>query len=96
VRDQRQVAAVPDIDLGRPWHLHPKVALREEPFGALAYHYESRRLVFLRSLDLVRLVRSLERFESADAALESVPAQRRPTYRAALIRLATSGVLDAR
>ena len=25
--------------------LHPRVALRPEPFGALAYHYGNRRLV---------------------------------------------------
>jgi mycofactocin biosynthesis protein MftB len=28
--------------------LHPQVALRPEPFGALAYHYGNRKLVFLK------------------------------------------------
>ena len=41
------------------WELDPQVALRPEPFGALAYHYGNRRLTFLRSSDLVELVRSL-------------------------------------
>ena len=39
--------------------LHPRVALRPEPFGALAYHYGTRRLVFLKHPDIVRVVRSL-------------------------------------
>ncbi|MCY7299756.1 MAG: mycofactocin biosynthesis chaperone MftB, partial [Ilumatobacteraceae bacterium] len=33
--------------LGVALALHPQVALRPEPFGALAYHYGNRRLVFL-------------------------------------------------
>ena len=33
--------------------LHPQVALRPEPFGALAYHYGNRRLVFLKHPDVV-------------------------------------------
>ena len=36
--------------------LHPQVALRPEPFGALAYHYDTRRLVFLKHPDVVRVV----------------------------------------
>jgi mycofactocin biosynthesis protein MftB len=39
--------------------LHPKVALRPEPFGALAYHYDTRKLVFLKHPDMVRVVQSL-------------------------------------
>lgn len=39
--------------------LHPQVALRPEPFGALAYHYDTRKLVFLKHPDVVRVVRSL-------------------------------------
>ena len=30
------------------WQLNPQVALRDESFGALAYHYGNRRLVFLK------------------------------------------------
>ena len=43
----------------RALELHPQVALRPEPFGALAYHYDTRRLVFLKHPDVVRVVRSL-------------------------------------
>lgn len=45
--------------LDAPLELHPKVALRPEPFGALAYHYDTRRLVFLKHPDVVRVVESL-------------------------------------
>ena len=48
------------------WALHRQVALRPEEFGALAYHYGNRRLVFLKSPALVALVSSLDRFDSAD------------------------------
>ena len=30
------------------WRLHPQVALRPEPFGALLYHFGTRRLSFLQ------------------------------------------------
>lgn len=40
--------------------LHPQVALRPEPFGALAYHYGNRKLIFLKHPDVVRVVQSLD------------------------------------
>ena len=87
----------PRFDAARPWRLHPQVALRDESFGALAYHYGNRRLIFLRSRTLVELVTSLARFESAGAALDATiePAQR-GSYARALARLAASEVIDAR
>jgi putative mycofactocin binding protein MftB len=45
--------------IGRALALHPQVALRPEPFGALAYHYDTRRLVLLKHPDIVRVVESL-------------------------------------
>jgi mycofactocin biosynthesis protein MftB len=84
-------------DPRRPWRLHPQVALRPESFGALAYHYGNRRLVFLRSPVLVRLVESLADYDSAEAALDAVVApSRRADFSEALARLAASGVIDAR
>ena len=46
--------------LDRPLELDPQVALRPEPFGALAYHYGNRRLIFLKHPDVVRVVRALD------------------------------------
>jgi putative mycofactocin binding protein MftB len=67
------------------------VALRPEPFGALAYHYGSRRLTFLRSKLLASVVEDLGRYESVDAALaDRVPTAQQSSYRRALQSLATS------
>jgi putative mycofactocin binding protein MftB len=45
--------------LDRRLALDPQVALRPEPFGALAYHYGNRRLIFLKHPDGVRVVHAL-------------------------------------
>jgi len=80
----------------RAWRLNPQVALRDESFGALAYHYGNRRLVFLKSRLLVTLVSSLADYPSASDALARVPEASRPAYERALARLAASEVIDAR
>ena len=73
----------------------PQVALRSEPFGALAYHYGNRRLTFLRSARLVELVRGLDRHPSAAAALDAlgVPDQDRTRLRRALEQLEHAQVI---
>jgi putative mycofactocin binding protein MftB len=47
------------FDGSRPWTLHPQVSLRPEAFGALAYHFGTRRLSFLKSRTLLAVVESL-------------------------------------
>ena len=79
------------------WQLNPQVALRDESFGALAYHYGNRRLVFLKSRLLVELVSSLHDYPSAAEAIDAVvPEGQHESYRRALARLAASEVIDAR
>ena len=39
--------------------VHPQVSLRPESFGALAYHFGTRRLSFLKSRTLLDVVESL-------------------------------------
>ena len=79
----------------RAWRLNPQVALRDEAFGALAYHYGNRRLVFLKSRTLVALVSALGDYPSASAAIDAcVPAEQHAAYERALARLAASGVID--
>ncbi len=75
--------------------LDPRVALRPEPFGALAYHYGTRRLTFLRSPDLVALVEELGQHASVDDALAASPIDERrwPSFRHAIESLADSGFL---
>jgi putative mycofactocin binding protein MftB len=77
------------------WELHPQVALRPEPFGALAYHYGNRRLTFLRSPELVALVRDLGDHASLDDALaaSAIDPKRWPSYRTALASLAEGDLL---
>jgi putative mycofactocin binding protein MftB len=86
------------FDPARPYELHPDVALRPEPFGALAYHYGNRRLTFLRSPELVRLVGALREHDSAAASMSALGVA--PERRAALVRalesLARSGVVRSR
>ena len=71
------------------------MALRPEPFGALAYHYGNRRLTFLRSPELVSLVRDLGEHPSLEDALAAsgIDAKRWPTYRKALASLAEGDLL---
>jgi len=57
--------------LDRALELHPQVSLRPEPFGALAYHYGNRRLVFLKHPDMVAVARSLAEHPSLVAALHA-------------------------
>ncbi len=81
----------------KAWRLNPQVALRDEAFGALAYHYGNRRLVFLKSRTLVDLVSSLQEYPSATEAIDAlVPDGERASYRRALARLAEAEVIDAR
>ena len=90
-------APTPAFDPEGPWRIHPQVALRDEAFGALAYHYGTRRLLFLKSPTLVALVSALERYPSASAAVEAiVPVEQHTRYCRALARLAASEVIDAR
>ena len=56
------------FDLDRPWQLHPQVSVRPERFGALLYHFGTRRLSFLKSPALLTVVRSLGEAPSARAA----------------------------
>ena len=83
------------FDPERRYALHHQVALRSEPFGALAYHYGNRRLTFLRSATLVELVRGLDRHPSATAALDAlgVPDQDRARLWRALEQLERAQVI---
>lgn len=60
-----------DFDPDRAWGLHPQVAVRPEPFGALLYHFGTRKLSFLKDRTLLEIVRSLDEQPSARAAVEA-------------------------
>jgi putative mycofactocin binding protein MftB len=82
-------------DLSKPWRLGPQVAVRPEPFGALVYDFDSRRLSFLKSRTLRDVVESLERHDSALAACHAagVGDDQLSAYTAALARLVETGLL---
>jgi putative mycofactocin binding protein MftB len=78
--------------------LHPQVGLRDERFGALAYHYGNRRLSFINDPRLVDVVRTIGEYDDLDAALDAagVPVASRPAYLSALADLHRAEVLVAR
>jgi putative mycofactocin binding protein MftB len=85
------------FDVSTHWKLSPEVSLRDEAFGALAYHHRTRRLIFLKSPELVELVRRLGDFSSAKDALDTlIDVAQRERYVAALSSLAKSELLRGR
>jgi putative mycofactocin binding protein MftB len=89
--------------LERRLTLHPQVALRPEPFGALAYHYGTRRLVFLKHPDIVGVLDALAATPDDDqsdlaATLRAcgIDERRWPSFAQALHTLETSGILHDR
>lgn len=78
--------------------LHPQVALRPEPFGALAYHYGNRRLVFLKHPDMVTVAQRLAAHSSLAETLQAceIAATRWSSFAAAFENLLTSEVVRER
>jgi putative mycofactocin binding protein MftB len=88
---------VPNFDAAGAWEMSDQVSLRDEPFGALAYHHVNRRLVFLKSRELVAIVRDLAAHPTAtDAVLAHVDAAQLPRYEQALATLVPSEIIRGR
>jgi len=90
-------AASTDL-LDRGWRVAPQVAVRPEPFGALVYHFGTRRLTFLKSRQLFEVVRTLADHDSARDACRAagVADDEMPRYEKALATLADTGMIAAR
>jgi putative mycofactocin binding protein MftB len=86
-----------DFDAARGWRLHPQVSVRPERFGALLYHFGTRRLSFLKDRLLLDVVTSLGEHGSArDACLAAgVDAEQLPRFERALAQLAAGNMLQA-
>jgi putative mycofactocin binding protein MftB len=84
--------------LGKALDLHPQVALRPEPFGALAYHYGNRRLVFLQHPDMVTVARALAASPTLGDALTEcdIAPGRRASFAKAFASLLESEVVVIR
>jgi mycofactocin biosynthesis protein MftB len=91
-------AAGPAFDPGLPHRCSPSVALRPEPFGALVYHFGTRKLSFLKTPELVTVVSGLEHHPDVHAAIEAahVEESQRPAYLRALAGLAANGTIEER
>jgi putative mycofactocin binding protein MftB len=92
------VEVPPAALVDRALELAPRVALRPEPFGALAYHYGTRRLVFLKERDLVRVVEALAAQPTLGAAFDAcaIADRRRPAFERAIAALLDSEIVRER
>jgi mycofactocin biosynthesis protein MftB len=86
------------FDLDRPWSVDERVAVRPEPFGALLYHFGTRRLSFLKNTTVLAVVRSLAEHQTARSAClaAGVSAAALPAYERALATLAESQMIRER
>jgi mycofactocin biosynthesis protein MftB len=75
-----------------------KVSMRPEPFGALLYHFGTRRLSFLKNQTVLAVVRSLADHPSARAACAAagVGEAELPVYARALAALRDSSMITER
>jgi putative mycofactocin binding protein MftB len=92
----RRLLIVPVLD--QAWDLAPQVSVRPEPFGALLYHFGTRRLSFLKDRRLLAVVESLGAAPTARAACAGagIGADEMAAYERALARLAETDMLRAR
>ncbi len=86
------------VALDTPLELHPQVAVRPEPFGALAYHYGNRRLIFLKHPDVVSVVNNLAAHDCLQSPLDAcgVAPERWPSFVTALSSLESSEIVRER
>jgi len=86
------------VALASVLEIHPQDAVRPEAFGALAYHYGNRRLIFLKHPDVVTVVQALHDHPDVQTTLSAcgVAQDRWPSFIAALTSLETSEVVRER
>jgi len=84
--------------LDTPLQLDPQVALRPEPFGALAYHYGTRRLVFLKDRDVLAVAKAIDSYPSLSATLRAcgIAEARWPSFAKAFATLNESEIVRER
>ncbi|MCW2667812.1 MAG: mftB [Frankiales bacterium] len=86
------------VDLDAAYGLASQVAVRPEAFGALLYHFGTRRLSFLKDRRLLAAVQALGDQPSARAALAvaGVGAAETATYARALTTLVRTSMIEPR
>jgi len=83
------------LDLDAVWRLNPQVAMRPEPFGALLYHFGTRRLSFLKDPLLCRVLEGLDGATTlrGSCTRAGLPAEPAPQLCAALQTLASTDMI---
>ena len=83
------------IDPEQGWRLHPQVAVRPQPFGALHYHIGTRKLSFLKNRTILAVVESLGEHPDIRSALTAagIEGPQEAPYLRALNTLAESKML---
>ncbi|WP_209305764.1 mycofactocin biosynthesis chaperone MftB [Mycobacterium sp. PS03-16] len=89
------VTAPVGFDPDACWRLHHQVAVRPEPFGALLYHFGTRKLSFLKNRTIVDVVNSLAEHRDARSACRAagIDDEQQAPYLHALGVLAQSKML---
>ena len=84
--------------LDQAWELAPQVSVRPEPFGALLYHFGTRRLSFLTDTTLLAVPRAMEQHPTARSACMAagIGDGALPAYQRALGTLARSQMIARR
>ncbi len=86
------------FELDRAWTLHAQVSIRPERFGALLYHFGTRRLSFVKNPRLLAVLQALpDSFSARDACYAAgVVDAELPDYTRALVTLAVSQMICER
>ena len=84
--------------LDQAWELAPQVSVRPEPFGALLYHFGTRRLSFLKDRRLLKVVQGLGEAPTARVACAEagIGDDELRAYERALARLAETDMVRER
>lgn len=92
------VPATPTGFLDRAWELAPQVSVRPESFGALLYHFGTRRLSFLKDRVLLDVIEQLPQAATARAACVAagIVEANLPAYARALTTLVDTDMLRER
>lgn len=98
VTQDRVTAPDASAVLDRAWDVSPAVSIRPESFGALLYHFGTRRLSFLKDRRLLEVVQRLPQAATArEACLAAGLAEAElPTYGRALATLVATDMLTER
>ena len=92
----RRVLTVSALDLDAGVETSTRqVALRPEPFGALLYHFGTRKLSFLKNTTIVAVVKALPDHPDVRSALraQGIEDDAAPQYARALSTLADSHMI---